>query len=196
MTKKHTNEIWELDLPPGAKLVFLALYWRQGPTGCHPSQEEISRMTGLSVRAIREHLKLLKKRGLLDIERLRHQTNPQHQVNRYTLRPTAVKDTVAGFTAMLEHRQKLPVITPAENDRNTGRKPSLTPADSAGNRKLIEKDRKRAVDNPTETTEKHKHRTSLTLAEYLHTARLAAATRKSGQAMKNDDKAAKETAPP
>lgn len=180
--KTHTNTIWNMDLPPGAKLVYLALYWRQGREGCYPSQTEIARMTGLSERAVRDWIKYLKKRGLLDVERLRHATNPRHQVNRYTLHPGRVAETVAALTGLMtEKPDRTPAesagVTPAEFAGNTGRKASGTPAESAGNSYLIEQ----SIGTPAESAgNQPENRPYLTRKKELELARLAFERKRSG----------------
>lgn len=186
MTKRHTEAIWSLNLPPVAKLVYLALYWRQGPTGCHPSHEELARMTGLSERAIRNAITLLKKRGLLTVNRTRKGTNPLHQLNHYRLTPTATADAVDALTRLVQQRHEMPLLTPARRAGTPAKSGTEHRHDVPGIEQIIEKDKRGPVDNRPERPENPEHRASLTLSEYLETARLAGTSgKKSGQATKN-----------
>lgn len=155
MSKTHTNDIWELNLPPTEKLVYLALYWRQGPTGCHPTIDEIARMTGCSKSTVHRAIKNLRKRGLLDVDRQRHKTNPRHQKNRYTLKPTAQKDVGDALRQLIGTPVTVTPVTPVTVTLNTGQIDPITPVTVTGNRttdrKRIGAGSKMTDENPEKT---------------------------------------------
>lgn len=76
------------DIPPGAKLILLNLIYRAGRKNyAFPSQKTIGKDTGMGDRQVRNHLNLLKKRGIIEWNRgaLNPKTGNRLNSNNYNL---------------------------------------------------------------------------------------------------------------
>lgn len=82
MSVKLMAIVWELDLPPGEKLVLLALADQANDHGtqCWPAVATIAKRSGQGVRTVRRALENLQKAGHLTRDH-RHGTSTQYRVH-------------------------------------------------------------------------------------------------------------------
>lgn len=86
------NEVFQLDLSGGAKLVYAyLLYCEDRETyQCYPSYKKIGHNTGMSVNTVKKYVTELEDKGLITTEH-RTRTTPDGQIQNstllYTIRP-------------------------------------------------------------------------------------------------------------
>lgn len=86
------NELFQLDLSAGAKLVYASLRYREDRKTyqCHPSYRTIGRDTGMSVNTVKKYVMELVDKGLVTTENTSIITKDGRKRNGsllYTLRP-------------------------------------------------------------------------------------------------------------
>lgn len=67
MSIKYMTMVFDLDIAPGPKLVFLALADRADDQGhCYPSQKDLAKKSTMTVRSVQTHLKWLEDEGYIE----------------------------------------------------------------------------------------------------------------------------------
>lgn len=130
---------FSLPIPPGEKLVLLALADRANDDGeCWPGRESLATKCSMGLRTIDGHILSLQKKGLLEVEHRR--VGNQQKTNLYRL---FVGKTPAKPRDNFEPAESAGANSaPATFDKKTGFEPAtfdnFEPAESAGNTSVIQ----------------------------------------------------------
>lgn len=135
------NEMFQLDLSAGAKLVYTSLRYHEDRKTyqCHPSYRTIGKETGMSVNTVRKYVEELVDKGLVTTENTTIVTKDGRRQNgtlRYTIRP--IQEAVDRF-----HERQMEMLDASverqraqarlmEDASNTRQQPSVTDNDTGG----------------------------------------------------------------
>ena len=121
MSYRYTDIVWEVDLPPNEKIVLLAIAKHANEDGkAWPSQDRLSKYTGLSSRTVIRILSSLEKKKIIHIKK-------RQSTNLYRIFPLKKPSQEGAAVCNQLHRYENPNVTPCHFPSDTMSLSNVTP---------------------------------------------------------------------